>query len=206
MSNYSKTLSQEMLNETTLNNLQKRLIYIHPESRIRVPSFNIGFGSRINGPILIKGNDKVSIGKFCAFGEYIIIRSSNHDMSKPNMNIYLHNIFGFCSLSTSKGPISIGNVVWLGDDVKILTGVSIGNGAVVGAGSVVTKSIPPYAVAAGNPAKVIHYRFSQSIIDQLEKIQWWNWPLQKIRINKRFFETDLTNNPELDLYSLIFDP
>lgn len=85
----------------------------------------------------------------------------------------------------SKGPIKIGNDVWLCQGVKVLSGVTIGDGAIVGAYSVVSKSIPPYAVAVGNPAKVKKFRFGPRVRNKLLKIAWWNWEddLIKERIN-----------------------
>ena len=77
-------------------------------------------------------------------------------------------------------PIHIGNDVWIGARSIIMDGVSIGDGAIVAAGSVVTKDVPPYAVVGGSPAKIIKYKFSQDIIDRLEEIQWWNLPDEEI--------------------------
>lgn len=68
----------------------------------------------------------------------------------------------------------VGNDVWIGSRCIVMDGVSIGNGAIVAAGSVVTKDVPPYAVVGGAPAKLIKYRFSQEIINRLEEIEWWN--------------------------------
>ena len=70
--------------------------------------------------------------------------------------------------------MEIGNDVWIGERVMVMGGVKIGNGAVVGAGAIVTKDVPPYAIVAGVPAKVIRYRFSAEVIDELERIEWWN--------------------------------
>lgn len=81
----------------------------------------------------------------------------------------------------AKGDVHIGNDVWIGMDAVILSGVTIGDGAVVGACSLVTKDIPPYAIAVGNPAQVIKFRFSDDVIERLLHIQWWNWPIEKIR-------------------------
>ncbi len=83
-------------------------------------------------------------------------------------------------VSVSKGNVTIGNDVWIGFGVTILSGVTIGNGAVIGARSVVTKDVPPYAVAAGSPARVIRERFSAVEIAALERIAWWNWTDEKI--------------------------
>ena len=74
----------------------------------------------------------------------------------------------------------------------VLAGGSIGYGAVIGAGSVVTKPIPDFAIAVGNPARVIRYRFPVHCIEFLLRIKWWNWSLDKIRNNKHFFEIDFS--------------
>jgi virginiamycin A acetyltransferase len=78
----------------------------------------------------------------------------------------------------------IGNDVWIGDGVTILSGVRIGDGAVVAAESVIVKDVPPYAVVGGNPAKIIKYRFDSDIISGLQRIEWWNWSSDEIRSRK----------------------
>ena len=93
----------------------------------------------------------------------------------------------------SKGKVTIGHGVWIGDSVIILGAVSVGNGAVIGAGSVVTKSILPYSIAVGNPARTIKYRFNQEIIDLIEKSKWWEWDIKKIKQNKFIFDENLEN-------------
>ena len=80
----------------------------------------------------------------------------------------------------SRRQIIVGNDVWMGCDVLLVGGVRIGNGAVLGAGAVVAKDVPPYAVVVGNPARIIKYRFSEDIIGKLQKIKWWNWPDEKV--------------------------
>lgn len=82
-----------------------------------------------------------------------------------------------------KGPIQIGSDCWVGTESMIFGGVVIGHGSIVGARAVVTKSVLPFSVVAGNPAKIIRYRFEQNIIDQLLEIQWWNWPKEKVEQN-----------------------
>jgi virginiamycin A acetyltransferase len=82
-----------------------------------------------------------------------------------------------------KEGITVGNDVWIARGAIILPAVTIGDGAVVGAGAVVTKDVPAYAVVAGNPAKIIRYRYTQEQIDALLKIAWWNWGEQKINDN-----------------------
>ncbi|WP_353953328.1 CatB-related O-acetyltransferase [Knoellia sp. S7-12] len=75
-----------------------------------------------------------------------------------------------------RGDVVIGNDVWLGSDAIILSGVRIGDGAVVGAGAVVRMDVPPYAVVAGNPARLVRMRFSEDVVQRLLELQWWNWP------------------------------
>ncbi len=81
----------------------------------------------------------------------------------------------------SRGDVVIGNDVWIGLDALILSGVTIGDGAVIGARAVVTKDVPPYAVVAGNPAQVVKYRFDDETIARLLAIRWWDWPEAKVR-------------------------
>lgn len=88
----------------------------------------------------------------------------------------------------SRGPIKIGNDVWIGEGVRILDGVTIGDGAIIGAGAVVASNVPSYAVVVGNPAVIKKYRFNPYQIDQLLKIQWWNWDDNTIGIRKSDFE------------------
>ncbi len=82
--------------------------------------------------------------------------------------------------------VIIGNDVWIGDLAIILKG-KIGDGAIIGAGAVVTGDIPPFAIAAGNPARVIKYRFDQDTIDKVKEMQWWNWTEEEIREKKDLF-------------------
>ncbi|MBI5191628.1 MAG: CatB-related O-acetyltransferase [Nitrospirae bacterium] len=80
----------------------------------------------------------------------------------------------------SKGDVVIGNDVWIGQDAMILSGITVGDGAVVAARSVVTRDVPPYAVVAGNPARIIKYRFPDDVIERLSRMKWWDWPHEKV--------------------------
>lgn len=100
-----------------------------------------------------------------------------------------------------KGDINIGNDVWTGMDVTFLPGVTIGDGAVIAAGSVVTKDVPPYAIVGGNPAKALKYRFTKKQIKKLLKIKWWDWPLWKVYDN-----IDLIDSENVDEFIEKFYP
>ncbi|WP_373541601.1 tetratricopeptide repeat protein [Chamaesiphon sp.] len=93
----------------------------------------------------------------------------------------------------SKGSVIIGNDVWIGLNTTILSGVTIGDGAIVAAGSIVTKNVEPYAIVGGNPAKVIKKRFSDETISKLLTIQWWNWEIDKIKDNLDLIMSDDIN-------------
>ncbi len=180
--------------------------FIHPKSYLgRCTS--IGFGTVINGPAFIasRKDAPVIIGKYCAIAYGLRIRSRNHYTGCANLQDKFQSSHGFRRLDDIRGPVIVGNNVWIGDNVIILSGVTIGDGAVIGAGSVVTKDIPAYSIAAGVPAKCIKKRFSDEIIEQLTEIKWWDWPEEKILRNKLFFETDLRQNPSLDLRSILVD-
>lgn len=96
---------------------------------------------------------------------------------------------------TSKGDVVIGHDVYIGIGSTILSGVSIGNGAVIAAGSMIVRDIPAYAIVGGNPAKVIKYRFEPAIIERLEKLAWWDWPDEKI-----YEARDLLLSPDVEAF------
>jgi virginiamycin A acetyltransferase len=142
--------------------------------------------------------DRVVIGKYCSIGHGVIIIANNghnlttgyRDYRVANYPVAVVGKFGFKSsywLPESKNFVYIGNDVLLGANVIVLPGVRIGNGAVVGAGSIVTHDVPPYAVVAGVPARVQRYRYSEEKVSKLLKIAWWDWSEKKISDNMDFF-------------------
>lgn len=152
----------------------------------------IGDYTHIWGAITIKGHQKAIIKKYCTIGDKVTIITSNHKICHSNMQGF-PQFWGFCSIiDIPEKPVTIGNAVWIGDRAIILPRVTIGSGAVIGAGSIVTKDVPAFAVVAGVPAKVLRMRFEETVIDKLLELAWWNWSEDKIKRNKRFFETDLT--------------
>lgn len=130
------------------------------------------------------------IGKFCSIADNLtIFLGGNHRCDWvstypfPSFSDQFPEASEIHGHPATKGNVIIGNDVWIGSHVTILSGVTIGDGAVVGAFSVVAKNVPPYAIVAGNPARVIRYRFDEKTIAQLLQLQWWNWPIEKIRKN-----------------------
>ncbi|TQR44852.1 CatB-related O-acetyltransferase [Paenibacillus popilliae] len=128
----------------------------------------------------------LTIGKFCSFASNTtIMLGGEHNVDWVTtypFNPIFPNAAAFLGHPKTKGDVTIGHDVWIGFDSLILSGVSIGNGAVIAAKSIVTKNIPAYAIAGGNPARVIRYRFPPSIIDDLQRIAWWDWPLEYITV------------------------
>jgi len=158
---------------------------------------SIGDNTRINGKIAVRGGpSSAAIGKYCAFGYNVTILTDSHIVNRPSLQMKLY-IDWFkeqpvdCFLT--KGPVVIGNDVWVGDAVIFLPGVSIGDGAIIGAGAVVSRDVPPYTVVGGVPAKKIKDRFTPEIREQLLALKWWDWPENKIKANKEFFMLDLEN-------------
>lgn len=124
-------------------------------------------------------NAHITIGKFCSFANGVKLFAGG-EHHKEYVSTYPFSMFfrGRYSVGThaeAKGPITIGNDVWFGADAKVMSGVTIGDGAIIGAGAVVAKNIPPYAIVAGNPAKIISFRFDNETIKRLLDIKWWNW-------------------------------
>lgn len=136
--------------------------------------------------------DKLKVGKFCsiACGAKFLFTSANHTMH--SISTYPFPIFfeewgldvtNITSAWDNKGDIVIGNDVWIGYEAIVLSGVTIGDGAIIGTRAVVTKDVPPYTIVGGIPAKPIRKRFSDEVISKLLELQWWNWPENRIKEN-----------------------
>jgi virginiamycin A acetyltransferase len=134
--------------------------------------------------------DKLIIGKFCsiACGAKFLFTSANHTLK--SLSTYPFPIFfeewnldkkQVKTAWDKKGDIVIGNDVWIGYEAVILSGITIGDGAIIGARAVVTKDVPPYTIAGGIPAKEIKKRFDEKTIRKLQQAQWWDWPDEKIQ-------------------------
>lgn len=136
--------------------------------------------------------ERLTIGKFCsiACGAKFLFNSANHALG--SLSTYPFPIFfeewglpveDIPRAWDNKGDIVVGNDVWIGYEAVILAGVTIGDGAVVGARAVVTKDVPPYAIVGGVPAKPIRKRFSDGVIQRLLALKWWDWPVERIAAN-----------------------
>lgn len=150
-------------------------------------------------PEIIKWDNKTNliIGKYCSIaGNVQILLGGNHRTdwvsTYPfgNFNDFKDSGADIEGHPATKGDVVIGNDVWLGHGVTILSGVKIGDGACIGALSVVTSNIPPYCVAAGNPIKIIRYRFDNETIDQLLQLKWWDWDHDRIKQNIHFLSSN----------------
>jgi len=144
--------------------------------------------------------DRLIIGKFCAIARDVqfIMNGANHPMK--GFSTYPFYIFGNgwekatpnADDQKIKGDTVVGNDVWIGYNSAIMPGISIGHGAIVATRSVVTKDIPPYSIAGGNPAKVIRFRFDEETITGLLHVAWWDWPIESITENlEKIVQCDL---------------
>lgn len=132
--------------------------------------------------------DKITIGSFCSLADEVVIFGGGEHRTDWFTTYPLRIIFelpgaGQDGHPHTKGETRIGNDVWIGYGAMILSGVSVGDGAVIGADSVVTRDVPPYTIVAGNPCKVIKYRFNEEVRSLLLDLKWWEWPIEKIIAN-----------------------
>jgi virginiamycin A acetyltransferase len=182
----------------------KQTIYL--KKVITNPSIVVGdytmYNDFVNDPTQFENNnvlyhysinhDRLVIGKFCsiACGAKFLFNSANHTMT--SLSTYPFPLFfeewnldkGDVTDSwDNKGDIIIGNDVWIGYEAIIMAGVTIGDGAIIGARAVVTKDVPPYMIVGGVPAKPIRKRFSDDVILKLLHLKWWDWSKEKIAQN-----------------------
>ncbi len=134
------------------------------------------------------------VGNFCSISWGVTIGGANHDYTKLSTHAFLYNDYDKLRPENEPVPYDrfaeacvIGNDVWIAANACICRGVKVGDGAVIGTGAVVTKDVPPYAIVVGNPARVLKYRFTEEKIEELLKLQWWNWSDEKIKENYELF-------------------
>lgn len=149
----------------TLSTINQDCVMYFPNGRITVGNYS-GIARRVTflcgGPIDHASVDHPTVSNFR-------FRSHYPDSNYP--------------VGRDKGPIEIGSDCWVGTEAMIFGGTTIGHGSIVGARAVVTKDVPPFAVVAGNPARVIRYRFERDVIDRLMEIRWWDWDRGKVESN-----------------------
>lgn len=179
---------------------------IYLKSVITNPNITVGeytmYNDFVHDPTLFEQNnvlyhypvnhDRLVIGKFCsiACGARFLFNSANHALG--SLSTYPFPLFfeewqlGRAQVADAwdnKGDIVIGNDVWIGYEAVILCGVTIGDGAIIGARALVTQDVPPYTVVGGVPAKPIRTRFPAETVTALQELQWWNWPRERIARN-----------------------
>lgn len=163
---------------------------IFPIAKVTVGKYTYG---ALDISFFGNNKEKVQIGSYCSIaGNVKILAGGGHEyihLSTYPMKRYI--IKDGTVEAISKGPVVICDDVWIGHGAIILSGVTIGQGAVIGAGSIVTKDVPPYAIYVGT--RVIKYRFTQDVIDKLEKIDFCNVSVDEIRENINLFYSEISD-------------
>jgi len=210
---------------------KRKLVKRHDEIGKKFPLCRIGPNVSIKGFVEIGnftliggrgyietlGKDRINepgviVGKYCTVADGLWISTVGHPSRRASHRPFevdfgwseSHDMPKYQS-EGSKNQIEIGNDVWIGRNVTIIRNAKIGNGVVIGAGAIVTKDVPSYHLVVGNPGVVKEKRFSDTIINQLEEIRWWEWGIEKIGRNREFFYLDLVDNPEINLWDHIVD-
>jgi acetyltransferase-like isoleucine patch superfamily enzyme len=197
-----RILLASLLHTRTIVNLR-----IMVESLLRarcIPLGRVEIGEYTTGIplVLSRATNLVRIGKFCSIApEVTIIPALGHVPTYAEDRHYRISTYPIAMLRNNWNPkwdlpgdknfVIVRNDVWIGTKAVLLPGVRIGDGAIIGAGAVVTHDIPPYAIATGIPAKVKGFRYSPAQIEKLLRIAWWNWELNKIEENIDFFYGDI---------------
>ena len=150
--------------------------------------FGVSLGDvNVHGPIyigrhtyMVSGHikDHVEIGRYCSIGREVIVGTGIHDTSGFSTSPFLEHLndnvgYQFAQENPLRRTV-IGNDVWIGDRAYIMSGVKIGDGAIIGAGAVVTKSVEEFAIVGGVPARKIRHRFSEDIVTRILDSKWWN--------------------------------
>jgi acetyltransferase-like isoleucine patch superfamily enzyme len=170
------------------------------------------FKSNIDAYSYIAPNSSIvfsKIGKFCSIGKDTSIGLGKHTINTISSSPIFYSKKNAIRISwTSKinseefNEVIIGNDVWIGTKAIIMGGITIGNGVIIGAGSIVTKDLPDYSIAVGIPAKVIKYRFDKPIIDKLKEINWWDLPEEKLKEKIRLFQIENFTIDDLNKFNI----
>lgn len=169
-----------------------------------IPLGRIEIGEHTTGIplVLSRSGNTVKIGKFCSIApEVTIIPALGHIPAYKEYRNRRISTYPIAMLRNNWNPkwnlpgdnnfVIVGNDVWIGTKAVLLPGITIGDGAIIGAGAVVTRDVPPYSIATGIPAKVTGFRYSPAQIERLLKIAWWNWNMRKIEENIDYFYGDI---------------
>ena len=159
--------------------------------------YKIGRNSYIVGEPWIVNTD-TTIGKYCSIACGVAIGTSQSPLDRISTHCFTYHksngdffgeirvpSYGLIKHNSTK-PVTVGNDVWIGRNAIIMDGITIGDGAVVGAAAVVTKDVPPYAIVAGVPARIIRYRFDESTRARLLRSRWWDYPDEFIATKLKF--------------------
>lgn len=191
-----KKFLREVLKDKSRRKLQRLQIilkFFYTKDRLKHLATRVEIGDHTYGKPLVfhwEEDTKLKIGKFCSISDEVkIFLGGNHRADWistypfPGLPGEWPNAKSIDGHNISKGDVAIGNDVWIGYGANILSGVTIGDGAVIGAFSLVTKDVAPYAIVGGNPAREIKKRFDDEKIEKLLELKWWNWPEDKIKKN-----------------------
>ena len=136
------------------------------------------YGLKPKSFLLWQPDERIDVGSFCSFSaEVQLFGGGEHRVSVTTfpLRTLIVNPEGGNVEATNKGPTRIGNDCWVGRRAMVLSGVTVGDGAIIGAGAVVASDVAPYSVVAGNPARVIRMRFDERTVERLLAVQWWTW-------------------------------
>lgn len=167
-------------------------------------------GTKTYGPIEVLSwgaeHEKLIIGNFCSIAKDVkFILGGNHNYKTISTFPFKYKYQGISSPGLSKGPIIVKDDVWIGYGSTILSGIKIGQGAIIGAMSVVSKDVPPYAIVVGNPAKIVNYRFDEDTINKILSLDIYRKIDDKfIKANLSLFDTIIDKNT-IDYISTLFE-
>lgn len=148
--------------------------------------------------------DKISIWKYCAISDHFYAITYNYSMEYITCHLDQRQDAKLNLNHEAKhGSIEIWHDVWIGHNCTVLPGVKIWNWSIIWAGSIVTKDIPAYAIACGNPAKVIKYRFPPEKMEFVEKLKWWDWDAKELKENEKLLDTNIKNTDLKELEKFI---
>jgi len=168
-------------------------VYSRTLRRIFKDYYDVDIGMYTHGSCFRPGQfDRfTTIGRYSSIGPDVKVLNRNHPLSfKGTHGFFFNPGLTYCDKELVEYiPVSIGNDVWIGDGAVILPQVTkIGDGAVIGARTVVTKNVPPYAVVVGYPARIVRYRFPKEVIDELIALKWWEKDIEELKPNIKEFQ------------------